>query len=80
MFILWIFLKNERWSLIYKNNSKTGLPDDIQTYSLVSGVWTSMFALGAFTGATCSGLLYDIVGFRMGTFSILGLQLFVVIL
>ncbi|OXA37035.1 MFS-type transporter SLC18B1 [Folsomia candida] len=59
---------------------KTGLPDDIQTYSLVSGVWTSMFALGAFTGATCSGLLYDIVGFRMGTFSILGLQLFVAIL
>ncbi len=37
-----------------------------------------MWALGAFTGATVSGVLFDIVGFRTGSVSILGLQLVVV--
>ena len=27
-----------------------GLPDTIDTYGIVSGLWTSVFALGAFVG------------------------------
>lgn len=44
--------------------SRHGLPDSIQTYGLVSGLWTSTFALGAFVGPSVSGLLYDSIGFR----------------
>ncbi|KAG6448008.1 MFS-type transporter SLC18B1 [Manduca sexta] len=44
-----------------------GLPNSIETYGLVSGMWTSMFALGAFIGPTVSGLLYDSIGFRNST-------------
>lgn len=45
-------------------NSKNGSPDNIETYGLVSGLWTSTFALGAFVGPSVSGLLYDSIGFR----------------
>ena len=32
-----------------------GLPDTIDTYGIVSGLWTSVFALGAFVGErTCT--------------------------
>ena len=44
-----------------------GFPDDISTYSLVSSIWTSAFALGAFVGPTASGALYDAVGFEWST-------------
>ncbi|XP_065203816.1 MFS-type transporter SLC18B1-like [Planococcus citri] len=37
----------------------SGLPNDIETYGMVSGLWTSSFALGAFIGPTVSGVLYD---------------------
>ena len=34
-----------------------------QVQSLVSGLFTSAFALGNFTGPTLSGILYDSIGF-----------------
>ena len=40
-------------------------PDDI--YALISGIWTSSFALGNFIGPTLGGLLVDSVGFRSTT-------------
>jgi MFS family permease len=55
-----------------------GFPDDLMTYGLISGVWTSMFALGAFVGPSLSGILFDYVGFRIGTLFVLGLQLLLV--
>ncbi|XP_038209175.1 MFS-type transporter SLC18B1-like [Zerene cesonia] len=45
----------------------SGLPNSIETYGLVSGMWTSTFALGAFIGPTVSGLLFDSIGFRSST-------------
>ena len=42
-------------------------PDSVSTYSLVSGVWTSAFALGSFLGPSIAGVLYDQIGFRRGT-------------
>ena len=41
-----------------------GFPDDVSTYSLISSIWTSSFALGAFVGPTAAGALYDVVGFE----------------
>lgn len=57
--------------------SEYGFPDNIQTYGLVSGLWTSTFALGAFIGPFISGLLYDYVGFRKGVIFIIVTQLLV---
>ena len=46
---------------------RTGFPDNLTTYALVSSIWTSTFALGAFVGPTAAGSLYDAVGFRWST-------------
>ncbi|XP_050665572.1 MFS-type transporter SLC18B1-like isoform X2 [Leptidea sinapis] len=45
----------------------SGLPNSIETYGLVSGMWTSTFALGAFFGPSIAGLLFDSIGFRCAT-------------
>ncbi|CAB3221001.1 unnamed protein product [Arctia plantaginis] len=58
----------------------SGLPNSIETYGLVSGMWTSTFALGAFIGPTVSGLLFDSVGFRSSTLFIFILHIFVALL
>lgn len=52
-----------------------GLPDNIDTYGLVSGLWTSTFALGAFFGPSISGMLYDSVGFRKAVIFIIVLHI-----
>ncbi|KAF4528886.1 hypothetical protein B566_EDAN017379 [Ephemera danica] len=38
-----------------------------RTYGLISGLWTSTFALGAFIGPSAAGVLFDSVGFRNST-------------
>ncbi|CAG5036397.1 unnamed protein product [Parnassius apollo] len=58
----------------------SGLPNSIETYGLVSGMWTSVFALGAFVGPTVSGLLFDSVGFRQSTMFIFILHLVVMVI
>ncbi|MBO1764922.1 MFS transporter, partial [Escherichia coli] len=47
----------------HRDAVKNGFPDDISTYGLVSGMWTSTFALGAFIGPSAAGALFDWVGF-----------------
>ena len=55
---------------IYKKNfSLKGFPDNINTYAIVSGLWTSSFALGAFIGPTVAGILVDYFDFRTSTVS-----------
>jgi MFS family permease len=46
----------------------SGFPNDIHTYGLLSGIWSSSFALGAFLGPSIAGVLYDLVGFENGTY------------
>ena len=36
-----------------------GLPDTIDTYGIVSGLWTSVFALGAFVGKQANAPIQD---------------------
>ncbi|XP_045590438.1 MFS-type transporter SLC18B1 [Procambarus clarkii] len=54
-----------------------GFPDDIQTYGLVSGLWTSTFALGAFIGPSAAGALFDWIGFSWATVFVVALHLIV---
>ncbi|XP_014240079.1 MFS-type transporter SLC18B1-like isoform X2 [Cimex lectularius] len=44
-----------------------GFPDDLSTYGIISGLWSSSFALGAFIGPSISGYLFDLVGFQYGS-------------
>ncbi|EZA49851.1 hypothetical protein DMN91_006491 [Ooceraea biroi] len=41
-----------------------GFPNNLETYGLISGLWTSTFALGAFIGPSVAGILLDNIGFR----------------
>ncbi|KRT86297.1 membrane transporter [Oryctes borbonicus] len=54
-----------------------GFPNNLDTFGLVSGLWTSTFALGAFIGPSVSGILFDSVGFRNATMFIFGIHLLV---
>ncbi|KAK6644831.1 hypothetical protein RUM43_001104 [Polyplax serrata] len=40
-----------------------GFPNNLETYGLISGLWTSTFALGAFIGPSMGGVLFDVIGF-----------------
>lgn len=44
-----------------------GYPNNLESYGLISGLWTSTFAFGAFLGPSVSGVLYDTIGFRNST-------------
>lgn len=48
-----------------------GFPDDIGTYGLISGLFGSTLALGAFLGPSAGGLLFDTVGFRNGIYFVI---------
>ncbi|XP_022919162.1 MFS-type transporter SLC18B1-like [Onthophagus taurus] len=54
-----------------------GFQNNLETHGLISGLWTSSFAFGAFIGPSVSGILFDSVGFRNATMFIFGLHLLV---
>ncbi|XP_059481311.1 MFS-type transporter SLC18B1-like [Neocloeon triangulifer] len=55
--------------------TKNGFPDDISTYAIVSGLWASAFALGAFIGPSIGGVMLDFVGFRWGSLVIVSIHI-----
>lgn len=75
--IFFASVRNSHVYLCYCLFRRHGLPDNIDTYGLVSGLWTSTFALGAFFGPSISGMLYDSVGFRKAVIFIIVLHLLV---
>jgi len=64
----------------HKSALAAGFPDTIDTYGLVSGLWTSTFALGAFIGPTLAGILFDSVGFPWATMLVIGVHIVVIAL
>ena len=54
-----------------------GFPECIEVQAVISGLFTSSFALGNFTGPTLSGIIYENLGF---SYNCLVLQLLIVIL
>lgn len=55
-----------------------GFSNNLETYGLISGLWTSTFALGAFIGPSVAGILLDNIGFRNATMFIVFLHMLVV--
>ncbi|XP_076349795.1 MFS-type transporter SLC18B1-like isoform X2 [Tachypleus tridentatus] len=58
-----------------RNTVDRGFPNDLTTYGLVSSMFTSTMALGAFVGPTVGGYLLDVIGFRKGTTLLFGIEL-----
>jgi MFS family permease len=50
---------------------QSGFKDGTETYGLVSGLWASVFAFGAFMGPSLSGYLFDMAGFRVSVIFII---------
>jgi MFS family permease len=48
-----------------------GFSEGLETYGLISGLWTSIFAFGAFVGPSASGVLYDAIGFQKSVYFII---------
>lgn len=48
-----------------------GFREGLETYGIVSGLWTSIFAFGAFVGPSASGALYDAIGFTKSVYFII---------
>lgn len=63
------------FSLIFRSY---GFGNNIETYGLISGLWTSAFALGAFIGPSVAGILLENIGFRNASQFIVLLHLIVV--
>lgn len=57
-----------------------GFGDNLNTYAVVSSLWTATFALGAFIGPTVGGLLVDYFHFRSATLFVVATQLSVLVL
>jgi MFS family permease len=70
--------KLRNYSLVRTHFRSYGFPNNLETYGLISGLWTSTFALGAFVGPSIAGILYDSVGFRNGAMFIVLLNVVVV--
>lgn len=54
-----------------------GFPNNLETYGLISGLWTSTFALGAFIGPSVAGVLYEFTGFPYATLFVIASSLLV---
>ncbi|XP_023340181.1 MFS-type transporter SLC18B1 [Eurytemora carolleeae] len=65
---------------VHKSAIRCGFPDTIETYGLVSGLFASVFAFGAFVGPTVGGILYDAITFRWAIMFIVGLEVVAFIL
>ena len=59
----------------HKKAIEHGLPDSTETYGLVSSLWLMSYSLGNFFGPTIGGILTTEVGFALGMFYVIGLQL-----
>jgi len=55
-----------------------GFGDNVKTYSLVSGLWSSMYSLGEVSGPLFGGLFVDIFDFRNGVSIMAGFSLLAV--
>jgi len=64
----------------HKSALACGFPDTIDTYGLISGLWTSVFAFGAFLGPVVGGALYSSVTFDWAILMIIFMEIVSIIL
>ncbi|XP_048513944.1 MFS-type transporter SLC18B1-like [Athalia rosae] len=67
------------FTLALKSAIEQGFPNNLETYGLISGLWTSTFALGAFIGPSIAGILLDTIGFRNASMFVVILHFLVAI-
>ena len=67
------------FAMAHREAVLNGFPDNLATYGLVSGLWTSVFALGAFIGPSLAGILMDHFGMRNATMFIVAFGLSVLL-
>ena len=67
------------FSAAHRQAIANGFEDNIETYGLVSGLWTSTFALGAFVGPTLGGVMVQHLGFPLSTILVLVVELLVLL-
>ena len=68
------------FSVAHRDALQHGFPDNLDTYALISGLWTSAFALGAFVGPSCAGALVDYFQFSSASLLVVASQVSVILL
>jgi len=63
-----------------RESIKNGFPDNLSTYGMVSSLYTSSFALGAFIGPSLGGFLLEKIGFAWGSMFMFGSHFFLIVL
>ncbi|CAL8093269.1 unnamed protein product [Orchesella dallaii] len=58
----------------------SGMPNDMKTHAVVSGMWTSLLSLGMFLGPSVGGILLDSVGFRWGSLFVICIMACLIVL
>ena len=59
---------------------QNGFDDNLNTYAIVSGLWTATFALGAFIGPSIAGVLMDYYSFSVASLFVVASQVSIFIL
>ncbi|XP_059097668.1 MFS-type transporter SLC18B1-like [Tigriopus californicus] len=57
------FVLVSTFSRAYKESVQQGYRDDVNTYMVLTGLWTASFHLGSFVGPTVAGFIVDAIGF-----------------
>lgn len=57
----------ENMHLIFVVFSEHGFADNLNLYSVVSGMWASFLSLGLFIGPSVGGVLLDVAGYKLGS-------------
>ena len=68
------------FSVAHREALAHGFPDNLDTYALVSGLWTSTFAFGAFVGPSAAGALVDYFQFSRASLFVFVSQISVLLL
>ncbi|KAJ8684416.1 hypothetical protein QAD02_020208 [Eretmocerus hayati] len=59
---------------ILRLSTSNGFSNNMETHGMVSGLWASSFALGAFIGPIFGGISYDLVGFDKASIIVVALH------
>ena len=68
------------FSVAHREAILCGFPDNLDTYALISGLWTSAFAFGAFIGPTFAGVLVDKFSFKDASLLVIVAELSVLVM
>ena len=65
------------FSDIHRSAIRLGFPENLATYGMATSIWTSTFALGAFSGPIVGGALIQNIGFQWACLFLVGMNVIV---